>query len=159
MNAPQTIPVATDPLQGMVGYEIRRTMGAVMNSLSTELDPLDLRPSEGMLLLALGANPGCTQSELSRALRAQPANLVPIINKLTTAGLVERVPTSGRSLALYLTDQGKRLYEQVEAAFARHEARIAGHLSDKARRDVIATLRSICKAACCGDGPQLGLAE
>lgn len=153
MKAPETISSITDPLENLLGYELRRASVAAMAALSTELDPLGLRPSEASMLKIIGANPGCTQSEICRALRVQPANMVPLINRLMAAGSLERVRTEGRALAIFLTAQGQVLLGQVTEAITRHEERIARHLPDDMRDQVIAALRLICRDACCDDLP------
>ncbi len=140
-----------DPLQSMLGFQLRRTSVAVMNALAVELEPLGIRPSEATLLMMIGANPGCTQSDVCRALRAQPANMVPLVNKLVVAGSIERERGKGRAIGLRLTDDGKTLFENVRAAFARHEARIARNLPPAMRADLIPALMRICRDACCPD--------
>jgi len=149
MKTPDTIMTITDPLTDVLGYELRRASIAVMASLTKELEPLGLRPSEATMLVVIGANPGCTQSDIARALRAKPANLVPLINSLLKAGAVERVPGEGRALCLSLTEAGTQLHGQVRAAMARHEARITRRLSPDQQRQMIEVLRLVCKDACC----------
>ena len=144
-------PGIDDPLSSMLGYQLRRTSVAAMSALAEELEPLGILPSEASLLMIIGANPGCTQSDVGRALRAQPANLVPLINKLMRAGAVGRAPGKGRAIALTLTDTGRRLFSDVQTAFARHEARIARNLPKELHDTLIPVLMQICKDACCPD--------
>lgn len=143
--------VIADPLAPMLGFQLRRTSVAVMTSLAEELAPLGILPSEASLLMMIGSNPGCTQSDVSRALRVQPANMVPLINKLVQAGSIDREQGKGRAIALTLTNAGNQLFKDVEAAFARNEARIARHLSTEVRDALIPALMLICKDACCHD--------
>lgn len=143
--------VIADPLASMLGFQLRRTSVAVMTALAEELAPLGILPSEASLLMMIGANPGCTQSGLSRALRAQPANMVPLINKLVQAGSIDREQGKGRAIALTLTNTGNKLYGDVKAAFARNETRIARNLPKELRDALIPALMRICKDACCKD--------
>lgn len=140
-----------DPLAAMLGYQLRRTSVAVMNALAGELEPLGIRPGEASLLMFIAANPGCTQSDVSRALRAQPANMVPLVNKLMQGGSIGREQGKGRAIALTLTPQGQQLFDEVRAVFARHEARIARNLPEGVREMLIPALLQICKDACCSD--------
>ena len=140
-----------DPLHEMLGFQLRRTSNGVMAALTAELAPLGILPSEASLLMMIGANPGCTQSDVSRALRAQPANMVPLINKLVQAGSIEREQGKGRAIALTLTTAGNQLYGDVAAAFERHEARISRSLPQELRDKLIPALMQICKNACCND--------
>ncbi len=140
-----------DPFAAMLGFQLRRTSVAVMSALAGELEPLGLNPSEASLIMLIGANPGCTQSAISRAQRAKPANLVPLINQLAAVGALERVPARGRAIALSLTAKGRDLHAKAQAVFARHEARIGRGLPVEKRAEVIALLRRICTDACCPD--------
>lgn len=150
MKAPGKTAVITDPLENLLGFELRRASVAVMAALSDALEPLGLRPSEASMLMIIGSNPGSTQSDVGRALRVQPANMVPIINRLMLTGSLERIPTEGRSLSLFLTEQGRALFEQVKDIFASHEKRYSRHLSDEARNELVIALRSIFWEACQG---------
>lgn len=141
----------SDPFQTMLGFQLRRTSVAVMSALADELDPLGLNPSEASLIMLIGANPGCTQSAISRAHRAKPANLVPLINQLAAVGALERVPGRGRAIALSLTAKGRDLHVRAKQVFERHEARIARNMPAGSQAEVIALLRRICMDACCPD--------
>lgn len=148
-KAADDIETFSDPFQAMLGYQMRRTSVAVMSALASELDPLGLKPSEATLILLIGANPGCTQSEISRVLRAKAANLVPLINQLAVVGALDRAPGKGRIIALTLSEKGRDLHDKAKAVFARHEARIGRGLSPDKRAEMIAMLRQICTDACC----------
>ncbi len=142
---------AVTPPNDMLGYELRRASVAVATALANEVEPLGLKVSEATLLSIIGANPGCTQSEVGRALGAQPANLVPLVSRLVASGWIERGPTEGRAVALSLTESGALLLAQVNAAFARHEARITRRLPEFMRAKTISALRQICRDACSSD--------
>lgn len=148
-KAADNIETFSDPFQAMLGYQMRRTSVAVMSALASELEPLGLKPSEATLVLLIGANPGCTQSAISRLLRAKAANLVPLINQLAAVGALDRAPGKGRIIALSLSEKGRGLHDKAKAVFARHEARIGSGLSESKRAEMIAMLRQICTDACC----------
>ncbi|MCJ8156138.1 MarR family winged helix-turn-helix transcriptional regulator [Sphingomonas sp. LaA6.9] len=137
-----------DPLHAMLGYQLRRTSVAVMSALADELAPLEINPGEASLLMVIGANHGCTQSDISRALRARPANLVPLINKLVMSGALERAPGKGRAIALSLSKAGEILYAKVERIFDDHEARIGRSVPADRRAELVELLRRIGDDAC-----------
>src|SRR5882757_4896169 len=137
-----------DPLAAMLGFQLRRASVAVMMALAEELGPLGLNPGEASLLLFIGANAGVTQSDIGRAMRAQPANLQPLVHKLWQAGALERVPGKGRAIALSLSGEGRVLCEKVTQAFARNEARITRRVPLEKRAEMIELLRQICVDAC-----------
>lgn len=149
---PKPEPILSDPFEAMLGFQLRRTSVAVMGKLTAELEPLGILPSEASLLMLIGANPGVTQSDIARALRAQPANLVPLLTKLSRRKLLDRAPAKGRAVALSLSEQGGVLYAGVREAFARHDARITRSIPDGQKAQVIAMLRQIVIDACCADG-------
>ena len=144
-------PDFVDPLETMLGFQLRRTSVAVMNTLTEHLAPLGILTSEASLLMMIGANPGCTQSDISRVLRAKPANMVPLVNKLVQAGSIEREQGKGRAIALSLTNTGQQLYLDVKAVFARQEVSISRNLSPELRDALIPALLRICRDACCPD--------
>lgn len=141
-----------DPLQTLLGFQLRRTSAALISALAEDLAPLGLKPSEATLIMLIAANPGCTQSEISRALRAKPANLVPLINALAAVGAIDRAAGRGRAIALSLSATGEALHAKVRKAFERNETVIARHVPDDRREEAIAILRQICADACCGGG-------
>lgn len=151
MKALERLETIRDPLEELLGFELRRTSVAVSNAFAAAVEPLGLRTSEATLLIFIAANEGCTQSDIARALRAQPANLVPLIQKLVQTGVLARAPADKRAVSLLLTKQGAELAKQVNQAAAKHEARIARRLSPETRTQVMKALRMICKDACCED--------
>ncbi|MEN2788534.1 MarR family transcriptional regulator [Sphingomonas oligophenolica] len=138
----------SDPLGAMLGFQLRRASVAVMMALAEELATLGLNPGEASLLLFIGANEGVTQSDIGRAMRAQPANLQPLVHKLWQAGALDRVAGKGRAIALSLSDEGRVLCEKVSRAFARNEARITRRVPAERRAEMIELLRLICMDAC-----------
>jgi len=147
-NSLSPLPDLVDPLDPLVGYHLRRTTVAVTAALADMLQPLGVNVGEATLLLFLGANQGCTQSDIGRALRAQPANLVPLINKLALLGALDKQPGKGRAITLSLTADGERLHARVSEAFERHESRIGRSIPPDRRDELLALLRLLCRDAC-----------
>ncbi|WP_374283773.1 MarR family winged helix-turn-helix transcriptional regulator [Novosphingobium sp.] len=111
-----------DPLLDLPGYALRRAAGAMMAEFSRRLEPLGLRYADVSALLLIGANPTLTASQLGRMLDIQRANMVPLLGRLTDAGLITRRPLDGKSHSLHLTDAGevklaeaRRVIEQFES--------------------------------------------
>lgn len=136
-----------DPLRGLLGYELRRASASAMSALASALTPLGMRPTEASILILIAENPGCTQSDLGRALGAATANLVPIIAGLVSSDKIQREPAGPRALALSLTPAGNELAARVKETIASHEARIAGQLGEAEQKQMIAWLRLIGTAA------------
>ena len=144
-------PEIVDPLAGTLGYELRKASVAAMAALAAQLAPLGISRNEASLFLMIGTNPGSTQSELSRVLRAKPANVTPLVARLEAAGWVERRQGPGRSLALHLTTTGAGLLPQIQDAFARHDAQISRHLPKALYTELVGTLAQVCRDSCCPD--------
>lgn len=137
-----------DPLSGSLCHELRKTSVAVMAAMSGEFGKWNLKPSEANLLKYVGANPGCTQSDIARAHRSNATNLVPLIARLERDGLLERVPGDGRAIALSVSAKGSAVLADVDIGFQRLEDLLGSNLTTEQRRLVIDALRIIGKAAC-----------
>ena len=147
MATSETTVGITNPLEGLLGYELRRASVAAMSAYASALDPLGLRPSDALMLMIIGANPGCTQSDLCRSLMMQPANMTPIVRQLVQAGWLEKAPAEGRSIALYLTPGGAALFDQIGRTVAEHEAKITRRVSKGDQAKLVKALRTIVEDA------------
>ena len=69
-------------------------------------------------LLHISEKPGLSSSELSDRLLCDKSNVTRIVKGLEGAGLIIRKPheTDGRTLRLYLTEEGKAICAEVSAA-------------------------------------------
>ncbi|MFY7835358.1 MAG: MarR family winged helix-turn-helix transcriptional regulator [Novosphingobium sp.] len=113
----------TNSLESRLGYQLRRASAVMMADLSRELSDLELRPAEVTTLLVIAENPDCSQTEVGHALAIKRANMVPIISRLMERGLVDRRRLDGRSHALTLTDEGRKMADDAVARIERHESR------------------------------------
>lgn len=132
-----------DPLAGVLGYWLRRASAAAMASLTTDLAELELRPAEMSVLLVIEANRGVTQSQVSRCLGIQRANMVPIAASLERRKLIERIPADRRSQAMRLTRAGSKAVSRSRKIIEAHESRLVSGLDEAERTAVIAFLKDI----------------
>ncbi len=137
-----------DPLSGSLCHELRKASVAVMAAMSGEFGKWNLKPSEANLLKYVGANPGCTQSDIARAHRNNATNLVSLIARLEREGLLKRTPASGRAIALSISAKGAALLVEVDTGFRQLEDQLGDSLTDEQRAQFIDVLRKVCKAAC-----------
>jgi DNA-binding MarR family transcriptional regulator len=148
----------TDPLETLLGYQLRRASNVMMADLGSRLQAIGLRPVEASILTLIDANPGCTQSDLGRSLGIQRANMVPLMLGLTKAGFVDRAPVGGRSQALRLTRTGMERVATVRAIIEEHEASFQRLFAPELREAALEVLRSIrqgAEGAPREDGPNL----
>jgi len=132
----------TSPLDALLGYRLRRASMVLMGEVVRVLQPFGLSAVEASLLILVGANPGCRQSDVGRALEIKRANLTPLIGRLKARDLITDAPIDGRSLSLTLTDKGRLLQEQALARITASDRATRKRLSmDEA--SLLATLREI----------------
>lgn len=126
----------TNPLDRLIGYQIRRASVAMMARLVRDLSELGLTPTEASVLLLVEANPGITQSEVGRVLNVKRANMAPLTAALDRRSLVQRRPVDGRSHGLELTPSGAALAAEALRSMETHDASIAASLSGERERDL-----------------------
>ncbi len=78
----------------------------------------DLTVSRYYALYHIGGNPGISFSQLSDRMVCDKSNVTRIVKGLEAAGYVTREPheTDGRTLRLYLTEEGTAVYQQAAIA-------------------------------------------
>tara|TARA_B100000378_G_scaffold65221_1_gene48848 strand:- start:33 stop:479 length:447 start_codon:yes stop_codon:yes gene_type:complete len=143
MEKPHVPKELHDPIASRLGYLLRRASATMMADLGEALGAVGLRPVEGTILILVGANPGCIQSELGRALGIKRANMVPLIAGLTAQNYLEKSPVDGRSFALSLTPRGEEARARVDGIMDAHEAGFARLLADVDQQQLRAALSLI----------------
>ncbi|PZU56983.1 MAG: transcriptional regulator protein [Sphingobium sp.] len=136
-----------DPVAMRLGYRLRRASAAMMADLGAHLAAIGLRPVEATILILVGANPRCIQSDLGRVLGIKRANMAPLIATLTGRGLIEKSPVDGRSLALTLTLQGEAKRDKAECIMDEREAHFGALLSGQDTDALHAALSIIAQDA------------
>lgn len=136
-----------DPVAPRLGYMLRRASLAMMADLGASLVVMNLRPVEATILMLIGVNPGCTQSDIGRALGIKRANMVPLIAGLSARGYLDKAPVDGRSLALTLTATGEEARALAEQITDAHEARFKQVLGGQDPDGLQATLALIAGAS------------
>ncbi|MFZ3482258.1 MarR family winged helix-turn-helix transcriptional regulator [Sphingomonas sp. 3-13AW] len=102
---------------------------------------LDLSHTTALAVMLIGRHgDGVRQGMLADELGMESASLVPLVQQLVQAGLVERRPDpdDGRAKTLYLTEAGKALAAEVEERSAALRSQVFAGIPDA---DVEAALR------------------
>jgi DNA-binding MarR family transcriptional regulator len=130
------------PLNGSIGYTVRRAQLALFADFVTSLRDVNLRPGQFGVLMVVHANPGLSQSDICAALGFQKANLVPLISGLESRGLVVRKPglQDRRSYALHLTARGRKVMRRALDLQASQEARLTEQLGESGRATLLTLL-------------------
>ena len=123
--------VRTDFLDGLLGYNARRTSLHLVTCFVRDLADLQLKPVGFSLLCLVGHNPGITSRQLCLTLDIQQPNLVGLVTALTERGCLQRLPhpTDGRAWGLHLTAQGESLLAQAETRILASERQACAGLT------------------------------
>jgi DNA-binding MarR family transcriptional regulator len=132
-----------DVLRHRPGYALRRAANAMMGELARRLATIDLRIAEASVLLLVDVRDDVTASEIGRVLDIQRANMVPLLNRLDEAGLIERRPIDGKSQAVLLTTLGKQRLAQAEAITDAFEHDLMARIDPADRDHLIPALSAL----------------
>lgn len=125
------------------------------------LAPIGLDPRSVLVLRHVGSQEGRTQASLSASLAVPPSRVVGIVDDLERRGLLERRanPSDRRAHALWLTDRGRTLLDEVVAVSRAHEADICAGLSESDRRQLIELLTVIASEQGLARGGHPGMSD
>ncbi len=134
-------------LTEITGYPLRRAQMAVFEDFNRRFVALGLSPAQYSALVAIGDNPGRTQSAIAGALGIQRPNFVAMMDELERRGLADRLRSDAdrRSHALVLTEAGRELVARARVVQAEQEAGIARTLGEEGRKTLVALLRRLTK--------------
>lgn len=133
------------PLAGLPGYALRRAANAMMAELAERLAPLELRVIEATVLLLIAGRDDITSSEIGRTLDIQRANMVPLLNRLEAAGLIERVALNRKSQAIVLSAKGAGLLARVKVITTGFEADLLARIPPAHRDHLLPALNALRK--------------
>ena len=127
----------------VIGIEIYETSRTIRRHFDKRARTLGFTQGQWRALWKLDGNPGISQVGLADLLDMQPISLQRVLDRMETAGLIERKPdpTDRRAVKLFLTPQAgpilKVLHEMAE------EVRVIATkgLSEAAQAQIIASLQ------------------
>lgn len=113
-------------LTNHVGFHLRLAQLAVFEHIGKTLKEIDVTPAIFSVLEVLKENDGITQSKLAAAVRLERSSVVPLLDKLSRRGLVERraSTTDRRHNHLHLTEAGQELLAEALRRAAEHEKEV-----------------------------------
>jgi DNA-binding MarR family transcriptional regulator len=141
-------------LGDFVGFRLRRVQNQLSRDFADATADHGLRSGLFSSLEIIAANPGVSQSELSREVGLDKSVTVTIVDELERFGWAERrrSPTDRRRHALFVTAEGQRELDELFAILARTEDAVLHQLSP-AEMHVLSELLDRMYAACVHDGP------
>ena len=129
----------------MAWLRLARIFQKVERNSGEHLRGWDLNVAQFDVLAHVGASEGMTQQELADSLLVTKGNVCQLLDRMEGRGWISR-RQQGRANRLFLTDAGRRLFDEVVPA---HEALIAGRfsvLSEGEQERLHALLRKLDKA-------------
>ena len=135
--------VSDDPLAHLPGYALRRAANAMMTELGSLLDTIDLRISEASILLLIDGRDDMTSSAIGSMLDIRSANMVPLIGRLSGAGLIDKVRIDGKSMAIVLSAQGRDKAAEVRAITDKFESDLLRKIPAAHRPHLVPALNAL----------------
>lgn len=123
----------SNPLEGLLGYHLRRASSAMVSRLSESYNQLGLRLTEASVLIMIDSNSGSKQSDIGRALDIKSANMTPLVAVLSKLDYIERKKLDGRSQGLYTTDKGKQVVKKIWQLIEANEAWLLSSMQEDAQ--------------------------
>jgi DNA-binding MarR family transcriptional regulator len=113
----QVQPCAELLLDNQLCFALYSTSLLMTKTYKPLLQALGLTYPQYLAMLVLWENDGITVGEISARMLTDPGSLTPLLKRLESEGLLQRVRSSQdeRVVQLYLTDQGRALHEQAKA--------------------------------------------
>jgi DNA-binding MarR family transcriptional regulator len=131
------------PLQALPGYLLRRAAHAQMADLAARLAVVDLRISDASVMLLVAEREDMTSSDIGKLLDIQRANMVPLLNRLESADIVQRVPLDRKSQAIVLTESGTRRLAEVRRITGAFEEDLVARIPPEHRAHFIPALLAL----------------
>ncbi len=125
----------------MAWMRLLRVEQRVARVLTEDLKRWALNLAQFDTLTHVGASEGIVQQELAESLLVTKGNVCQMLDRMELRGLISRRP-DGRANRLFLTEEGRRLYEQVVPA---HEDLVAEQLSKLTHEEQRSLMRLLGK--------------
>lgn len=117
------------------------------NQINQKLLPLDISQTQALFILYLGyyTDLPAYQRALEKTFGLTNPTVTASIKSLVNKGLVRREqdPDDGRYFRLYLTEQGKKLYEPCIDAFLEVNAALDARLTQEERTQFVAIMKKL----------------
>jgi len=132
----------TDRMLGFLVADIARLL---RRSMDRRLQSLGLTQAQWRAIVHLSRSEGMTQTSLAESLEIQPITLTRLIDRMESAGWVERRthPHDRRAVQLFLTAQSQPILEEMHARAADTLNEATRGLTARAQRQLGITLEQI----------------
>lgn len=121
---------------------LNRIAQKIDRAAAAEFAAMGLSMAQFDVIAQLGRGEGITQQELANRLLVTKGNISQLVGKMERRGLIAR-RQEGRSNALHLTSEGRRLFRSAVPAHEAHIAALFGALPPDERRELLRLLRRL----------------
>src|SRR5262245_15584562 len=141
-RTPMSPPVFTDRALGFLVADLARLL---RRSMDRRLQSLNLTQAQWRAIVHLSRNEGMSQAALAESLEIQPITLTRLIDRMESAGWVERRthPADRRAVQLYLTAQSQPILEEMHARADDTLTEATHGVAPRAQRQLVATLEQM----------------
>jgi MarR family transcriptional regulator for hemolysin len=132
----------TDRTLGFLVSDIARLL---RRNMDRRLQSLNLTQAQWRAIVHLSRSEGMTQAMLAESLEIQPITLTRLVDRMESAGWVERRthPLDRRAVQLYLTPQSQPILEEMHARATDTLNDATRGVAARAQRQLVATLEQI----------------
>lgn len=122
---------------------MRRAANAMMDELGARLAKVGLRISDASVLLLVGDRRDMTSSEIGKVLDIQRANMVPLLARIESTGLIKREPLDRKSQAILLTAEGHARLDRVKVITGQFERDLMARIPAEHRSHFLPALLAL----------------
>ena len=132
-----------NPLERLLGYQLRRAAIAMQADLAHRIADLELTMVELSILQVVELNPSITQSEIGRMLAIKRANMAPMTALMEARELIARTAVDGRSHGLVLAPKGLAVLAQAHIRIRENEDKLISLVPAEEQDRLISLLRLV----------------
>jgi DNA-binding MarR family transcriptional regulator len=148
----ETTEVDLGVLNDVIGFRIRRIQNHLSRAFGERVAQKEVKPGLFSAMALIAANPGLSQTTLSREIGFDKATVVALLDALEKLGWGERRRSAEdrRRHSLFITKEGEKALLHLRDVALTNEARIHDVLTDKEQAQLFALLDKIY-VACFAD--------
>ena len=135
-------------LNDVIGFRIRRIQNHLSRSFGERVNRKEVKPGLFSAMALFAANPGLSQTTLSREIGFDKATVVAMLDSLETLGWAERrrATDDRRRHSLYITPKGEASLSELRGLAIANEAAIHEVLTDQEQAQLFSLLDKIYSA-------------
>lgn len=132
-------------LNDVIGFRLRRIQNHLSRGFSDRIARKEIKPGAFSALALISANPGLSQTTLSRQIGFDKATVVAILDSLEELGWAERKRSIAdrRRHALYITKSGQKALQRMLDEAHENEKAVHAALSAEEQEQLFALLDKI----------------